>query len=137
LSGFPFTVQPGIKLPKFTVRPPCHAERILVNLAAVEFEAYLVSKKIDSASFQTAESELWEEWKIAFEQQHPKSFTAQKLYLINPIRRKYPLKVVATEAPSEKKESGQPLTESPESTTLAKPKPVVPRPVFKPKPKTN
>jgi hypothetical protein len=104
----------------------------------VEYEAYLVSKKVDSASFKVAEPELWEEWKSAFDQQHPKSFNAQKFYLINPIRRKYPLKEVPAEVTAEKSKAGQPLPEAPVSgTPPAKPKPVVPRPVFKPKPKTN
>ena len=130
--------QPGVKLPKFTVCVPCRAEGILVNLALVDFEAYLISKKIDSATFKTAEPELWAEWKSAFDQQHPKSFTAQKLYLINPVRRKYPLKEVPAEAVPEKKEAGQPLSPAPvPAVPSAKPKPVVPRPVFKPKPKTN
>jgi hypothetical protein len=53
------------------------------------FEAYLISKKIDSAAFRTAEPGVWMAWKNDFEQCHPNSFTVQKLNLINPIRRKY------------------------------------------------
>ncbi len=56
-----------------------------------EFEEYLFGKKIDSEKFKQAESQCWEEWKALFEMVHPKSFTAQKLYFINAIRRKYPL----------------------------------------------
>ena len=59
----------------------------------MNFEAYLVSKKIDSDAFKQAEKDLWLLWQVEFEQLHPNSFTAQKLYLINPVRRKYPLKV--------------------------------------------
>ncbi|MEM9671607.1 MAG: hypothetical protein ACFB15_15655 [Cyclobacteriaceae bacterium] len=55
------------------------------------FEEYLEKKKIDSSAFQQAEEELWLEWQGLFEQIHPDSFTSQKLFLINPIRRKYPL----------------------------------------------
>jgi hypothetical protein len=62
----------------------------------VEFEQYLVEKKIESASFQKAEPERWAEWKTLFDQMSPGSFTAQKLYLINPIRRKYPLPITDT-----------------------------------------
>ena len=53
---------------------------------------------------------------IAVDQVHPDSFTAQKLFLINPIRRKFPLKE----------------TEASKTT-----RPKVARPVIKPKPKTN
>jgi hypothetical protein len=80
------------------------------------FEEYLISKKIDGAAFQATEPALWNEWNKLFEQMSPASFTAQKLYLINPIRRKYKLQVAATETP----------------------KPVVTaKPVMKPKPKMN
>jgi hypothetical protein len=57
----------------------------------VNFEQYLLDKKINSAAFKTAEPTQWEEWLREFDQINPNSFTAQKLYLINPIRRKYPL----------------------------------------------
>ncbi len=55
------------------------------------FEEFLKNKKIDSARFKATEPARWQEWQELFIQMHPKSFTAQKLYLINPIRRKYPL----------------------------------------------
>ena len=98
------------------------------------FEEYLVSKKIESKLFQEKEGDVWSKWKSEFEQMHPNSFTSQKFYLINPIRRKYPLKEI-------------PKVEEPKKTTEALPvqapkptaQPVVkqPKPVFKPKPKTN
>jgi hypothetical protein len=80
------------------------------------FEEYLGSKKIDSQAFYQAEPELWKEWNELFDQMSQASFTSQKLYLINPVRRKYLLKVV------------EPLTktESPAS-----------KPVMRPKPKMN
>lgn len=53
------------------------------------FAEYLLSKKIDEKKFQAAEPQRFEEWKHLFEQMHPESFTAQKKFLINPIRRKY------------------------------------------------
>lgn len=59
----------------------------------MNFEEYLVSKKIDATLFQEKENALWVTWKDEFDTMHPNSFTAQKLYLINPIRRKYPLKI--------------------------------------------
>lgn len=55
------------------------------------FKEYLQAKKIDPKGFALAEPERFREFKLLFEQMHPDSFTAQKLFLINPIRRKYPL----------------------------------------------
>jgi len=55
------------------------------------FEEYLKKKKIDSDAFREAEAETWLEWKKLYERMHPDSFTSQKLFLINPVRRKYPL----------------------------------------------
>jgi hypothetical protein len=66
------------------------------------FEEYLISKKIDSAAFKAAESARWKEWDDLFGQISEQSFTSQKLYLINPTRRKYLLKSVPgaqTQAP--------------------------------------
>jgi hypothetical protein len=109
----------------------------------VDFEAYLISKKIDSATFNTAEPQLWAAWKTEFEQMHPASFTAQKLYLINPIRRKYLLKEQPAKiAPPPEKSPEQPnlpttSSEPPVAKAPSTSKPVVPRPVFKPKPKTS
>src|SRR6187399_641142 len=64
------------------------------------FEDYLISKKIDAPTFQQAEPQLFKSWKIEFEQIHPNSFTVQKLYLINPIRRKYLLKEIVKNIPN-------------------------------------
>ena len=83
------------------------------------FEEYLISKKIDSQAFRAAEPSLWNEWNGLFEAMSPASFTAQKLYLINPLRRKYLLKI--TEVASAPKANA----------------PAVARPVMKPKPKIN
>lgn len=99
------------------------------------FEEYLISKKIDPALFMEKEKDLWTTWKAEFEQMHPNSFTAQKLYLINPIRRKYQLKEIVP-----------PIVEEPKKveTAPAEPMPPIPKPVvkiakpvFKPKPKIN
>lgn len=96
------------------------------------FEEYLVSKKIDSTLFSQNEKALWQKWKIEFEQIHPTSFTAQKLYLINPIRRKYPLKESATPAEAKKETEKSAPQAAPAS---AKPVMKTAKPVFKPKPK--
>ncbi len=83
------------------------------------FEEYLTSKKIDSQAFCAAEPSLWSEWNGLFEAMSPASFTAQKLYLINPLRRKYLLKITEVAA-------------APKANA-----PAVARPVMKPKPKIN
>lgn len=104
------------------------------------FENYLREKKIDSEAFREAEESLWAAWKAEFEQISPTGFTAQKLYLINPVRRKYTAAAAVIEitdsaavpleqpgAPSEQRET--------EPTAALTRKPQVARPVFKPKPK--
>ena len=64
------------------------------------FEEYLINKKIDSAAFKAAEPARWKEWNELFDHVSEQSFTSQKLYLINPARRKYLLKTaVAPQAP--------------------------------------
>jgi len=74
---------------------------------------------------------------------HPDSFTMQKLNLINPIRRKYLLKtVVAKSEESSSSISSPPAIPMPNNEVKpadqsTKPKPSVPKPVFKPKPKMS
>lgn len=55
------------------------------------FSKYLEEKNIDEQQFAAREPERYAEWKNLFEQMHPESFTAMKKFLINPIRRRYPL----------------------------------------------
>jgi hypothetical protein len=57
----------------------------------MDFEEYLIDKKINSVAFKKGDAEMWNDFKNQFEQMHPKNFTAQKLFLINGIRRKYTL----------------------------------------------
>lgn len=56
------------------------------------FEDYCRKKKIDPEQFRQSEPERFMEWKSIFEQVHPDSFTEQKKFLINPVRRKYTLR---------------------------------------------
>jgi hypothetical protein len=56
-----------------------------------EFDTYLVGKKIDPALFRQARPGQYREFQEIFAQMHPKSFTLQKLFLINQIRRQCPL----------------------------------------------
>lgn len=58
----------------------------------MDFESYLKSKKIDSEAFKQSKPDLWNEWEKLFNQLSPISFTSQKLYLINSIRRNFLLK---------------------------------------------
>ncbi len=85
----------------------------------MNFEEYLISKKIDSQAFHVVEPDLWNEWSGLFEAMSPASFTAQKLYLINPIRRKYQLK------------NTEPISDQKKESATA------PKPVMRPKPKMN
>jgi hypothetical protein len=105
----------------------------------MEFEAYLISKKIDSDAFKTVEPNMWNSWSAEFKLMHPNSFTAQKLYLINPVRRKYPLKQQPVQQQPVRQEPSQTPIEPPQIQDAgpppSNPKPSVPRPVFKPKPK--
>ena len=64
----------------------------------MDFETYLRNKKIDPVIFEKEEPMLWYEFKTVYEQVHPDSFTAQKLFLINGIRRKYPLQQEISES---------------------------------------
>jgi hypothetical protein len=106
----------------------------------VNLEAYLTSKKIDSAEFKKAEPRLWQSWSDEFEQMHPNSFTVQKLNLINPIRRKYPLKTLPEKQEAHTPTSPLPAEPPPAAkpaATSPNPKPSIPKPVFKPKPKMS
>ncbi|MFC5408152.1 hypothetical protein ACFPMF_02435 [Larkinella bovis] len=53
------------------------------------FEEFLAGKKIDENQFRQNEPIRYHSWKAEFEQLHPESFTTQKKFLINEVRRKY------------------------------------------------
>jgi hypothetical protein len=57
----------------------------------MEFEEYLKAKKIDEEAFRKADNARYEEWRSLFATMHPESFTAQKKFLVNEIRRRYHL----------------------------------------------
>ena len=59
------------------------------------WKEYLITKKIDPDRFKSGENRLYREFDLLFSQMHPDSFTAQKLFLINKLRRKYKLEKVA------------------------------------------
>jgi len=58
----------------------------------MEFEEFLKQKKIDASAFKAADQTRFSEWEALFPNMHPESFTAQKKFLINEIRRRYHLK---------------------------------------------
>ncbi|MBO3700797.1 hypothetical protein [Roseivirga sp. E12] len=68
----------------------------------MSFDDYLVKKKIDPKAFAKGQSKRFEEFKNLFDQVHPDSFTAQKLFLINKTRRTYPLGEVEVEKTAKK-----------------------------------
>lgn len=53
------------------------------------FYEYLTAKKINATQFQQAEPSQYAEWQREFVQMHPASFTTQKKFLLNDIRKKY------------------------------------------------
>ncbi len=63
----------------------------------MNFREYLISKKIDPERFKKEDTETYRSFNMAFSQMHPESFTAQKLFLINKIRRKYLLEKIPEE----------------------------------------
>ena len=54
-----------------------------------EFHLYLISMKIDPSTFEKGNTALYREFETAFAHIHPASFTAQKLFLLNKLRRKF------------------------------------------------
>jgi len=56
----------------------------------ITFEEYCIAKKISAETFQKADPQFYNELSTLFMQVHPLSFTEQKKFLVNSIRRKYP-----------------------------------------------
>jgi len=83
-----------------------------VSSEELSFEEYCRKKKIDPVLFLQSDPERFREWKTIFDQVHPDSFTEQKKFLINPIRKKY-LLVVAEETKTEEAVKPKPLVKIP------------------------
>ena len=66
----------------------------------MNFDEYLHTKKIDAVGFQRSEPIQYESLKVIFDQVHPDSFTQQKLYVVNPLRRKFKWEEKKAETPS-------------------------------------
>ena len=69
------------------------------------FQEYCTSKKIDAEAFKTGNAEHYAELESIFNEVSPVSFTQQKKFLINKIRRTYQLIIeeVLKEKPVTKK----------------------------------
>lgn len=99
----------------------------------MDFDEYLISKKIDPAAFKKQEPDQYQEFMRIFPQLHPSSFTMQKLYLINGIRRRFPLpeeQWARKKAPAAK--PGKPKMTKPKKPAASKPK-FRPKPIIKKK----
>ncbi len=57
----------------------------------ISFKEYCDDKKINAEIFEKKDNALYKELSELFLKVHPQSFTVQKKFLINKIRRKYPL----------------------------------------------
>ena len=55
----------------------------------ITFDEYLIKKKINSEKFRREDAETYLRFAFAFQQMHEESFTMQKLYWINKLRRLY------------------------------------------------
>ncbi len=88
-----------------------------------EFITFLRKKRIDPEKFRLADPVKFDEFQNLFTQVHANSFVAQKLFLINQVRRQYHL--VA--------ETGPPPTESAESENVPMAKPAKKMPVIRKK----
>ena len=57
----------------------------------MEWDTYLEQKKINADAYMKGNPVQYQEFKEIFYQVSPNSFTSQKLFLLNRIRRQYPL----------------------------------------------
>ena len=55
----------------------------------ISFQEFLAQKNIAEDRFRAGEPETFLEWETLFSEIHPDSFTAQKKFLINDIRRRF------------------------------------------------
>lgn len=68
-----------------------------------EFEEYLTGKRIDPERFKKKRPGQYQEFERIFLQVHPNSFTSQKLFLINQVRREFPYRGATDEKEAPKK----------------------------------
>jgi hypothetical protein len=56
-----------------------------------DFDQYLITKKINPGRFKEGMITQYTEFKLVFNEVSPSSFTAQKLFWLNRLRRQFPL----------------------------------------------
>lgn len=88
---------------------------ICLSMEHPDFKTWLKQKKINPKAFASAEMERFMELKRLFDQVHPNSFTAQKLFLINKVRRSYPL-TEEVEKPVQRKPMAKPKIVKPKTS---------------------
>jgi hypothetical protein len=81
-----------------------------------EFATYLTGKKIDPEKFEKGDPSTFAEYQSQFAEMHPASFTSQKLFMINKLRRSYPIT-------NENGEVEAPIQRSSPRPAMARPKP--------------
>lgn len=74
----------------------------------MNLRTYLITKKIDPDQMKKGDPERYQEFNRLFSQIHPDSFTSQKLFLLNKLRRKYKLTAEQGEKVIEKPKSIKP-----------------------------
>ena len=99
----------------------------------MSFEEYLYSKKIDSSAYQASEPDQWQEFASIFQDMHPKSFTMQKLNLINGIRRRFPVTEEVVEMEVTPQKTGRPVMKKKSELSAESQTGVSARPVVKPR----
>lgn len=99
----------------------------------MSFDEYLASKKIDSIAYKVTEPQQWSQFAAIFDQMHPKSFTMQKLNLINGIRRQYPYVEEVVEPAQVKPKTARPVMKPKTQSVAETSDEVQKKPVMKPK----
>jgi len=104
------------------------------------FQEYCESKKIDATAFQKGNPTRYEELELLFNEVSPASFTQQKKFIINNIRRSYQLPItevvkekVAVKKPAVKTQGVKAKAAKPAIPGAAKPKIPGAKAVIKPK----
>jgi len=67
----------------------------------MEFDEFCKKKKIDPEKFRSKEPMRWGEFSLVFSQVSPESFTQQKKFLLNDLRKLYPFTELAIDGKAE------------------------------------
>ena len=99
----------------------------------MSFKEYLTNKKIDADAYKASEPDQWLAFATIFEQMHPKSFTLQKLNLINGIRRQFPYKEEVVGKEQVKPKTARPMMKPKAPSTGDGVADAMKKPIIKPK----